>query len=91
MSEIRERLKAHRLDVLVLLQEVSHTATLFSGFRLAGAVGHIARAQVLLAEELFGLSGGSEGVETSSSADPAAALEDATPVDGISPPGGRIE
>jgi len=44
MSEIRERLHAHRNDALVLLEEVTRTAQLHSGFRLAGAVGHLARA-----------------------------------------------
>lgn len=60
MSEIRQRLEAHRDDAEVLLQQVSRTATMHEGFRLAGAVGHLARAQVLLAEELKGLAGESE-------------------------------
>lgn len=62
MSEIRNRLEAHRRDALILLREVSHTATLHEGFRLAGAVGHLARAQVLLVEEMEGLAGESGAV-----------------------------
>lgn len=85
MSEIHERLEVHRQDALVLLREVSHTAALHSGFRLAGAVGHIARAQVLLTEELFGLPGESKQEKTSGSK-AAGASEDETPIDGISPP-----
>ncbi|HEV8581374.1 MAG TPA: hypothetical protein VGX68_20095 [Thermoanaerobaculia bacterium] len=82
MSEIRERLEAHRLDALVLLGAISTTATLHSGFRLAGAVGHIARAQALLAEELFSLPGESKPEKTAAG-EPAGAGEDETPIDGI--------
>ncbi len=57
MNKIRNRLELHRKEALLLLQEVSHTATLHDGFRLAGAVSHLARAQVLLAEEMNGLAG----------------------------------
>jgi hypothetical protein len=60
MSELRDRLEAHRNDSLVLLKEASRTAQLYAGFRLAGAVSHLARAQVLLAEELEALSAGAE-------------------------------
>jgi hypothetical protein len=52
MSEIEDRLAAHRNDARVLLQEVSRTAQLHAGFRLACAVSHLARAQALLGEEL---------------------------------------
>jgi hypothetical protein len=82
---VRERLEVHRTDALVLLEEVSRTARAHEGFRLAGAVGHLARAQVLLAEELFGLperskpeDGASEGFAVRS-----AERGDDTPVDGI--------
>ncbi len=60
MNKIRNRLELHRKEALLLLQEVSHTATLHDGFRLAGAVSHLARAQVLLAEEMDGLGGGAK-------------------------------
>jgi len=84
MSEVRSRLEAHRKDVLVLLKEVSHTAQLHDGFRLAGAVGHIARAQVLLAEELFGLPEGAERpASTKSPGAPTAQFSDDTPAEGI--------
>ena len=55
MSEIRNRLEAHRSDVLVLLDEAAQTARFHEGFRLAGAISHLARAQALFAEELSGL------------------------------------
>ena len=80
MSEIRERLEAHRKDALVLLQQVTGTARLHEGFRLAGAVGHLARAQVLIAEELFGLPGESKQEKPSSGGESAG--EDDTPPDG---------
>ena len=82
MNEIRERLEAHRFDVLVLLQEISKTAALHDGFRLAETVGHIARAQVLIAEELFGLPG--ESKETGAR-EPAGTREDDTPIEGLRP------
>jgi hypothetical protein len=80
MSEIRQRLEAHRNDALVLLGAISHTARLLESFRLSGAVVLLARAQVLLAEELLGLlvvskqQTASEGGEVP---------EDDTPKDGI--------
>jgi hypothetical protein len=81
MSEIRERLQAHRKDTLILLQEVTRTAAMHEGFRLAGAVGHLARAQVLLAEELHSLPGGPQPEAASSTGTPPS--EDATPVNGV--------
>ncbi len=81
MTEIRERLEAHWQDVLVLLQEVGKTAIQQTGFRLAGAVGHLARAQVLLAEELEGLPRVSKQEATSAVSGPHD--EDATPAGGI--------
>ena len=53
----------------MLLQEVSRTALLHSGFRLAGTVSHLARAQALLEEELEGLPDTSkqEGAASASS------------------------
>jgi hypothetical protein len=90
MNGIRQRLEAHRDDVLVLLEETTRTARLYEGFRLAGAVSHLARAQALLGEELEVLVGGSKQEEAGEP--PAVANEDATPIDGISPaqtPGSR--
>ncbi len=81
MTEIRERLEAHWQDVLVLLQEVGKTAIQHTGFRLAGAVGHLARAQVLLAEELEGLPRGSEKAPVS--VEGRLRDEEATPAEGI--------
>lgn len=84
MSEIRHRLEVHRNDALVLLQELTRTAQLHAGFRLAGAVGHLARAQVLLAEELEGLLGRSKEEATSGRfGAPSPESQDDTPVDGI--------
>jgi hypothetical protein len=82
MSEIRERLEVHRNDALVLLEAVSSTARLHEGLRLAGAVGHLARAQVLLAKELFGLGGASGPRPVSSQDYDEPSLED-TPIDGL--------
>ena len=83
MSEIRHRLEAHRNDVLILLDEAAQTARFHEGFRLAGAISHLARAQALFAEELDGLPAASEERGASSQGEPAMAGEDATPVDGI--------
>jgi hypothetical protein len=55
MSDIRNRLESHRLDVLVLMDETAQTARFHEGFRLAGAISHLARAHALLSEELDGL------------------------------------
>jgi hypothetical protein len=84
MSEIRRRVEAHRNDALVLLEEVTRTARLYEGFRLAGAVGHLARVQVLLAEELDGLPGVSkqEAARSQSGGPPSTDLEE-TPADGL--------
>jgi hypothetical protein len=82
MTEIRHRLEVHRNDALVLLEEVTRTARLHEGFRLAGAVGHLARAQVLLAEELDGLPAVSKQ-EPASSEGGGEVPEDETPADGI--------
>jgi hypothetical protein len=85
MSDVRERLEAHRNDASVLLEQVSRTARTHEGFRLAGAVGHLARAQVLLTEELFGLPEGSKPEDGSSGGcalQPADRGDD-TPLDGI--------
>lgn len=83
MSGLRQRLETHRHDALLLLREITHTATAHAGFRLAGAVGHIARAQELLAEELRGLP---EVCKDSASSqecgEPSVDLEE-TPADGI--------
>ena len=49
---IRDRLEVHRKDVLALLEQVTATAKLHPGSELAGAISNIARAQMLLAEEL---------------------------------------
>ncbi len=81
MNEIRERLAVHRQDALFLLQAVTGTATLYDGFRLAGAVGHLARAQVLLAEELISLPCGSKQATAGAAGEPG--NEDETPVDGV--------
>jgi hypothetical protein len=54
---------------LILLQEASRTAQLYEGVCLADAVSHLARAQVLLAEELESL-GWSEQ-EASAEGEPA--------------------
>jgi hypothetical protein len=83
MREVRRRLEAHRNDALVLLEETTRTARLYEGFRLAGAVSHLARAQALLREELDNLVGGSKQEEAGEQ--PSVANEDATPIDGISP------
>ncbi len=83
MSEIRERLEAHRQDALLLLREISATAVRYTGFRLAGAVGHLARAQVLLTEELEGLPVVSK--QEAGSPVSKARNEDETPVEGIRP------
>ncbi|HEV8582073.1 MAG TPA: hypothetical protein VGX68_23640 [Thermoanaerobaculia bacterium] len=85
MNGIRQRLEAHRDDVLVLLEETTRTARLYEGFRLAGAVSHLARAQALLGEELENLAGGSKQEEASAGEQLAVANEDDTPIDGISP------
>lgn len=77
MAEIRERLESHRQDALILLQELTRTAALYEGFRLAGAVGHLARAQVLLAEELEGLPRGSKQEPASAAGGPQS--QDETP------------
>jgi hypothetical protein len=82
MSEIRQRLEAHRNDALVLLGEISHTARLLESFRLSGAVGHLARVQVLLSEELEGLSGMAKQ-EPASFKGGGEVREDDTPADGI--------
>jgi hypothetical protein len=83
MSDIRERLSAHRLDTLTLLRQVTATSEIYSGLRLAGAVGHLAWAQVLIAEELEGLSGVSNREGAASESRPAEDREDDTPVEGI--------
>jgi hypothetical protein len=85
MTEIRHRLEAHRKDALVLLEETAKTARLYEGFRLAGAVCHIARAQVLLTEEIEGFSGSSaqEASSATGSVGSSAQNDDPTPVDGI--------
>jgi len=82
MSEIRHRLEVHRNDALVLLEEVTRTARLHEGIRLAGALGHMAQAQVLLAEELFSLSDAAEG-EPQFTAERSTQSNDDTPVDGV--------
>jgi hypothetical protein len=79
MSEIRQRIAAHRQDALVLLSQLTSTARLYEGFCLAGAVRHLARTQALLAKELNGLANASER-ETASAAHTD---QDDTPVDGI--------
>lgn len=86
MNGLRDRLEVHRREALILLQETSRTAQLYEGFRFAGAVCHLARAQVLIAEELKYLSGGSKKEEEATSEDLVgrpAANEGATPVDEI--------
>ena len=83
MNKIRDRLAAHCNELGILLAEVSRTDKLHSGFRLAGAVSHLARARVLLAEELAALAEGGRRDEASSAGRPAAAREDDTPVEGI--------
>ena len=83
MSELKDRLTAHRNDALALLGQVSRTAQLHSGFRLAGAVSHIARAQVLLAEELESLVGVSKPGGDSSITESGEGEEESTPVNGI--------
>lgn len=88
MAAIRERLEAHRKDVLMILHEASRTATLFEGFRLAGAVGHLARAQALLSEELEGLPRASKQETVSGESEPR--NEDETPMEGIRPEWRRL-
>jgi hypothetical protein len=83
MSTISGRLAAHCNEVGILLAEVSRTAQLHPGFRLAGAVSHLARARELLAEEVEALAEGGRREEASSAGRPAAARQDDTPVDGI--------
>ncbi|HEV8582137.1 MAG TPA: hypothetical protein VGX68_23965 [Thermoanaerobaculia bacterium] len=85
MSDIRERVATHRQDALVLLQEMVHTATLQSRYRLVVAIGHLARAaRVLLADELNGIPEESKQ-EKASALEVDGTDEDATPVEGISP------
>jgi hypothetical protein len=92
MNEIRQRLEVHRNDVLVILEAVSSTARLHEGLRLAGAIGHLARTQALLTEELFGLGSGSGPRPVSSQDHGEPSLED-TPIDGLGRvrPKGQIE
>ena len=52
MNGVRDLLEAHRKDVVALLEKVTKTARLHSSSELAGAITSIARAQMLLAEEL---------------------------------------
>jgi hypothetical protein len=52
MEDIRDRIQQHRTDVLLILAEVTKTATLYVSNELAGAVSHLARAHALLTEEL---------------------------------------
>lgn len=87
IDEIRELLETHRQDALVLLQTVSRTAQLYEGFRLAGAVGHLARAQELLSEELEGLPRKPEPKPVSPQSRAASTFEsqDDTPLNGIHP------
>jgi hypothetical protein len=80
-SVIRERLQAHWRDVLVLLEEIARTARLHEGLRLAKAVGHLGRVQVLLAQELDGLPGESESEPASLAGGPPD--QDDTPAEGI--------
>jgi hypothetical protein len=72
-------------SVIVPVQAVAqtHSLSLSQRFRLAGALGHIARAQALLAEELFGLP--DESKQEKAAGESAEAGEDDTPVDGLRP------
>lgn len=83
MGEVRHRIEAHRDDVSVLLEQANQTAKLYSGFRLAGAVGHLARAQALLKEELAILAEEETSPPLKDTTEPSSVANDETPVDGI--------
>lgn len=78
MISFRARLEQHRQDVLVLLEEITRTATVHANPDVAGAVRALARAHSHLVEELR-FSPAIEGSEGAAISD-----EDSTPIDGIS-------
>lgn len=78
---LRERIAAHWRDTLVLAEEVIRTTRVSEALRLSKVVGHLGRAQVLLAQELNEPPTGSKP-ETAHSVGEAADPE-VTPLDGI--------
>jgi hypothetical protein len=82
MIGIEERLRTHRQDILILLEEVTRTAQMYAGVEVAAAVSHLARAQRFLAEELRAKAPAETRFPARQEA-PATGDGDITPVDGI--------